>query len=175
MVQSRSIDPNADAHCGSEHQPPNTEVTGRAGLSGTHLPYSHPNPSFRKSSGSGASSSNRRAEQGFTTAKTPAPPRTARPRARRSRSCRSGGAEEAEKADSARREARGDQAAAAASPSSGDGKLRLELWPEHCARRGPALSAKPTTPAQPAGPGPAPAQGQGLRKRAPGSYGTAGR
>lgn len=106
---------------------------------------------------------------------SPAPPRTARPRARRSRRCRSGGAEEAEEADSARREARGDQAAAAASLSSGDGKQRLELWPEHCARRGPALSAQPTTPAQPAGSGPAPAQGQGLRKRAPGSYGTAGR
>lgn len=56
MVQSRSIDPNAEAHCGSEHHAPKLEVSGKAGLAGAHLPYSHPLSSFTKNSGPGASS-----------------------------------------------------------------------------------------------------------------------
>lgn len=56
MVQSRPIDPNAEAHCGSEHQPPKLKVSGRAGLAGAHLPCSHPLPRFTESSELGATS-----------------------------------------------------------------------------------------------------------------------
>lgn len=60
-------------HCGSEHHPPKLEVSGRAGLAGAHLPYSHPLLRFAESSGSGGSSQLPEGRAGVHLSKTTCP------------------------------------------------------------------------------------------------------